>query len=486
MNRLKMSPLARTASGLVLVATLFGCSRTPDTDARMVSEWMHTLYGVVRTERISPPIASRFMGYASVALHEGLAAVPGGPPSLVGALNGLSGLPTAEPDQSYDGTVVALASERVAVDSLLSEALPATRSTVDGLVDSLRASRAAEGVNDAVRQRSESLGTRIGLAIVAWSRTDGFDSTRGRPYPIPAGSGLWINDSPASVYASQSLSAATDFVGIDNPANNMRPGTSSDRGLILNRPKRTGLKTLLPVNMAGATEPYWWQIRPFVLSSWSECPLAAPPPYSTDPASPMYQQAKTVHETGVRLTADQKNIALYWADNPGESGTPSGHWVSIAAQMISQAGLSANDAARLFVVSAVAQADAFIAVWGYKFRHNLIRPRTYIRRVIDPKWEPLIPTPPFPEYPSGHSGLSAAAATTIAGLVGEQAFDDSTGQALGPGIRRFQSFREAADEAGQSRVYGGIHFDIGNEGGKSLGRCTGQKVLERVGAPPAQ
>jgi hypothetical protein len=190
-----------------------------------------------------------------------------------------------------------------------------------------------------------------------------------------------------------------------------------------------------------------------------------------------------VHETWKSLTVEQRSIALYWADNPGETGTPSGHWVAIAAQMISQRALPANEAARLFVVSAVAQADAFISVWGYKFQHNLIRPRTYIRRVIDPAWEPQIPTPPFPEYPSGHSALSAAAAATIAALVGEHAFDDSTGLSMGPGIRRFQTLGEAADEAGQSRVFGGIHFDIGNEGGKAVGRCAAQHVLERVGSP---
>jgi hypothetical protein len=481
-----MTVFLRIAAGLTLATALPGCARAPETDPRMVSEWMHALYGVVRSERVSPPITSRFMGYASVALHEGLAAVPGGPPSLAGVLNGLHPLPVAENGQRYDGTLVAVMAERVVVDSLLDEALPGTRATLDGLVDSLRAARTALGVNDAERDRSEALGRQIGLAVVAWSRADGFDSTRGRPFVPPVGPGLWVNDTPPSLYAAQNMSAATDFVGLDNPANTMRPGTSSDRGLILNRPKRSGLKALPPVNMAGATEPYWWQIRPFVLTKWNECPLPPPPPYSTDPASPIYLEAKAMHETGKGLTSDQRNIALYWADNPGETGTPSGHWVAIAAQMISQRKLSANDAARLFVVGAAAQADAFIATWGYKFEYNLIRPRTYIRRLIDSTWEPLIPTPPFPEYPSGHSALSAAAATTLIALVGEQAFDDSTGLSLGPGIRRFSSFREAADEAGQSRVFGGIHFRIGNEGGKTLGRCVGDKVVARVGSLRAQ
>lgn len=452
----------------------------------MVSEWMHTLYGVIRTERISPPIASRFVAYAAVALHEGLAAGSRGPGSLVGTLNGLANLPTPNDGERYDGTLVSVAAELVVTDSLLADALPATRATLANLVDSLNQSRVALGVSEDVRDRSAELGRRIGLAIVSWSRSDGFDSTRGRPYQAPVGPGLWINDSPGSVYASQNLSGATEFVGLDNPANNARPGTTSDRGLIMNRPKKTGLKGLPPVNMAGTNEPYWGSLRPFVLKTWNECPIADPPPYSTDPGSPLYQNALAVAEFRKSLTPEQRNIAFYWADNPGETGTPVGHWMAIASQMVSQQSLSANAAARMFVLSATAQADAFIATWGYKYRYNLIRPRTYIRRVIDSTWEPLIPTPPFPEYPSGHSAQSSAAATALTAMLGEVAFDDSSGVAIGPAIQRFSSFTEAAQAAGQSRIYGGIHFDVGNQGGRAVGNCIGAKVAERLGAATAR
>jgi len=476
----------RAVALLGLATGLSACSRIPDNDPRMVSEWMHTLYGVVRAERISPPIASRFMAYAAVALNEGLAAAPSGPTSLAGALNGLSQLPAGTKGRRYDGTQVAVAAEQVVTDSLLSEALPATRATLANLVDSLNQVRLALGVGDDVRDRSGELGRRIGLAIVAWSRSDRFDSTRGKPYQPPIGPGLWINDTPGNLYASQNLSAATDFVGLDNPANNARPGTTSDRGLIMNRPKRTGLKALPPVNMAGATEPYWGSLRPFVLQTWNECPIPDPPAYSAEPGTPLYQEALGVSETGKHLTPEQRATAFYWADNAGESGTPVGHWIAIASQMVSQRNLSANDAARLFVLSAAAQADAFIATWGYKYRFNLIRPRTYIRRIIDPAWEPLIPTPPFPEYPSGHSAQSSAAATALTAMLGEVAFDDSSGVAIGPAIHRFDSFMDAALAAGKSRVYGGIHFEAGNQAGRIVGSCIGARVAERLGAAPAQ
>lgn len=470
-------PRRSIAAAVVLLAA---CRALPDTDPRMVSEWMRAVYGVARAERLSPPVVSRLMGYASVALYEGLAAGAQGPPTLAGALNGLAELPRGAAGASYDGGMAAIAAQAVVLDTLLREALPSTRATLAALSDSLAAARMRLGVGEAVRARSESLGTRIGLAIVAWSRTDGYLETRGRPYAAPAGPGLWVNDAPGNTYAAQNISGASDFVALDNPANTLRPGAASDRGLIMNRPKRPGLQDLPPVNMAGTTEPYWGTIRPLMLKRWDECPLGPPPAYSTDPSSPFFLAAKEVHDTARALTDFTRSTALYWADNPGETGTPPGHWVAIASQMVGQLGLSANDAARLFVVTAVAQADAFIATWGYKFTYNLIRPRTYIRRVIDPTWEPLIPTPPFPEYPSGHSALSAAAAAGMTALIGAQAFDDSTGLALGPAPRHFASFTEAAHQAGVSRVFGGIHFQFGNEGGRTVGRCIGETIARRL------
>jgi membrane-associated phospholipid phosphatase len=420
------------------------------------------------------------MAYVSSALYSGLAAVTPHMPSLDGELNGFPALPRVDGPDGHDATITAVAAERVVLDSLLREALPTTRAALARLADSLTQARVALGVGDAVRSRSEELGRQIGLAIVAWSHGDGFDSTRTLPAYVPrVGDPYWVNDSPANVYAAQNESGASEFVALNNPANTLKAGAVSDRGLILNRPKRLG-KILPAVNMTGITEPYWAQLRPFALQGWNECPVPAPPQYATDSASLLYRNAEEVRSIGMSLTPEQRAIAYYWADNPGESGTPVGHWLSIAGQMVSARGLSAEDAARLMVATAIAQADAFIAAWGYKFQYSLIRPRTYIRRVMDSTWEPLIPTPPFPEYPSAHSTQSAAAAEALTSLLGTVAFDDSTGLTIGNPVRQFASFRDAAHEAGRSRIYGGIHFPYGDLGGRALGECIGTKVIERL------
>src|SRR5437764_1292357 len=101
------------------------------------------------------------------------------------------------------------------------------------------------------------------------------------------------------------------------------------------RPKEK-VATLPAVNMAGTSEPYWGQVRPFVLHSWDECAVPAPPDYSADTSSARFHDAHEVLQAKSSLTSEQKKIALYWADNAGESGTPVGHWVAIGAQMVSE------------------------------------------------------------------------------------------------------------------------------------------------------
>ncbi len=445
----------------------------------MIAAWMQAHYGTFRVERVSPPVASRLLVYSTAALYSGLASTDPGMKPLSASLNRFPNLPAAEKGKELDATIVAVSAERVVVDSLLREGLPTTRAAMNRLADSLEQARMTSGVREAARVASRELGSRIGLSIVAWSRTDGFAATRGRKYVPPAGPGLWVNDAPGNTFAQQNLSGASEFVGLDNPANIMKAGTVSDRGLILNRPKRAGLATLPPVNMSGMSEPYWGQVQPFVLASWNECVIPPPLAYSADSTAEAYRDAMTVYRTRAGLTPEQRAIALYWADNAGESGTPVGHWISIASQMVSERQMSAADAARTMVLTAAAMADAFIASWGYKYQYNFLRPRPYIRSMIDSTWEPMISTPPFPEYPSGHSTQSAAAATVLTSVLGAVAFEDSTGLSIGNPVRHFPSFEAAAEEAGMSRVYGGIHFPSGNVHGRELGQCIGQKVVGR-------
>jgi hypothetical protein len=470
----------RRSAFLAAIALLAsGCAKPRPTDPRMIAEWMHSLYGAVRVERLSPPVASRLFAYATVGLYSGMTGANRSLPSLAGKLNGLTQLPRGDSTQSYDETLTAVAAERLILDSLFRDGLPTTRSALDRLADSLTA---ASPASDALRTRSSDLGRSVGLAIIAWSHGDGFDSTRGRKYVPPVGPGLWVNDAPVTTYATQNVSGISQVLVAGNPTNARRGGTASDRGLILDRQKAAGPTTLPAANMAGVTEPYWGHNRPFALATWDECPVPLPPAYAPKPGAPLYEEAKHVQLAVNGLTPAQREVVFYWADNGGESGTPAGHWLSIGSQMVAEKHLSGDQAAWLMAQTGVSLADAFTAVWGYKFKYNVIRPRTFIRASMDSTWEPTIPTPPFPEYLSGHSTVSGAAAGTLTSLLGAVPFEDSTSITLGHAVRKFSSFRAAADEAGLSRIYGGIHYPVSNVEGGNLGRCVAARVSARFGS----
>jgi hypothetical protein len=480
--------MSKRFRSLLLIAVFtpaFACSRVPEPQPAMVTQWMHMLYGVVRAERASPPVGSRLFAYGAIALYSGFSQTDPTLPQIVGRFNGLESLPRGEAGKKYDPELVAISSERVVLDSLLSESLPTIRSAIAHLSDSVEAARAKD-VSSSIRTESNALGKATGLAIVSWAHGDGFDSTRGRKYVAPVGDGLWVNDDPATLYAVQSISGASQLIVPSNPANQMKSGGADTRSLILDRPKPPSVKTIPAANNAGVTEPYWGYNRPFALKGWNDCPAPMPPAYSKTPGSALYEEAKQVHDIGKALTPDQKETALYWADNPGETATPAGHWLSIGSGMIDERKLSAPQAAWMMAVTSTALADAFVSAWAYKFRLNLIRPRTFIRSTMDPAWEPAIPTPPFPEYLSGHSTVSAAAAGMLTELLGATSFDDSTNVSMGHVARRFSSFDDAALEAGQSRIYGGIHFPSGNVEGRKLGECIANRITERLKVQPFQ
>jgi hypothetical protein len=474
-----MRPSRRILTTVILAAGVAGCRERPPTDPRMLAEWTKNLYGAVRAERLSPAVASRLYAYTSIGLYAGFAAAEPKLPSLDDRLNGIPKLPRAEKGAAVDPTLTMLATERTLIDTLFRDGLPTTQAAMASLTDSLTQARIALNIDEAEQQRSKDLGMRTALAIIAWAHADGFDSTRGKKYVVPVGRGLWVNDSTTTTYNAQSISGISQLIVPSNPANAAQPGSASDRGLILDRQKRAGPTTLAAANMAGVTEPYWGTLRPFALKSWDECPAPPAPAYDEKPGTPLYEEAKHVYEVRKALTPEQRMTALYWADNGGETGTPAGHWLSIAGQMISEQHLSAEESAWMLASTGASLADAFIAAWGYKFKLNVVRPRTFIRATMDKNWEPAIPTPPFPEYLSGHSTVSAAAAATLTGVLGQVAFVDSTALTIGHNVRRFESFRAAADEAGLSRIYGGIHYQSANVAGAELGRCIAGHVLDR-------
>jgi len=188
--------------------------------------------------------------------------------------------------------------------------------------------------------------------------------------------------------------------------------------------------------------------------------------------------------TNLSLSADQKTIADFWADNAGATGTPPGHWIAIVGQLARNDGLSLMAAAEAYARVGIAVTDAFIECWSAKYVYNLERPVTYIQDNIDAMWLPYLVTPNFPTYISGHSTQSGAAATVLTDMFGIMTFTDTirTDHNLFPPLapRTFDSFDDAAAEAAVSRLYAGIHFSFDNNDGLASGRRIGQTVIQNV------
>jgi hypothetical protein len=247
-----------------------------------------------------------------------------------------------------------------------------------------------------------------------------------------------------------------------------------------------GLWRPTPDDYRPALLPGWSHIAPFSMRRGTQRRPPGPPALTSAAYTAAFQEVKALgaRDSTVR-TPEQTEIARFWSDDAGTE-TPPGHWNTIARTVALARGLTLADNARLFAVLNVTLADAGCLCWMCKFEHEFWRPVTAIRLADqdgnpatdpDPTWTPLLRTPPFPSYTSGHSMFSAAAAAALAEFFGTDAVSFTTTSDGLPGVTRsFTSFSAAAAEAGQSRIYGGIHWQFDNQDGQATGRVLGRYV----------
>lgn len=293
-----------------------------------------------------------------------------------------------------------------------------------------------------------------------------------------------------------------------------------------------------------ALTPHWGGVTPFALASGDQFRPPAPPelgnfePYTdargvTTTSDQAYRdQFAEVMEMSAALDTRNKVIAEFWADGP-RTESPPGHWNQIAQDIALREGHGIDEDAKLFFAVNAAVFDAGIATWEAKYHYDAIRPQSAIRylywdqeieswagpnqgtqTILGQEWHPYqnvtFVTPPFPEFVSGHSTFSMAAAKTIAAFVGSDAYYDGTSlgnydlddvagtDLLGeyvathlsfeefgagdPVVLRWETLTEAAEEAGISRLYGGIHIQDGNLRGQEMGMAIASEAEERWSA----
>ncbi len=251
-----------------------------------------------------------------------------------------------------------------------------------------------------------------------------------------------------------------------------------------------------PPGFASALLPQWPYVTPFAMPSGDALRAPAPPDFTSEEHAEAYNEVKDYGgmDSAAR-TEDQTVIAYFWEDGPG-TVTPPGHWQVIAQQLSAEHDLTLLENARLFALLSFVQADGAICSWDNKYHHDFVRPYTGITEEADddgnpdtesdPTWFNLIPTPPFPSYTSGHSTFSGGSSRLLAHFFGSDDFafcaespDPQRWPDVLPGVVRcWDSLSQAAEEAGQSRVYGGIHWQYDNQWGLNNGRDLADYVFE--------
>ena len=427
---------------IFLALACYGCNDQKHSDETLTNHDVGKLIGemsdLMLHDVTSPPLAARFFGYTSLAGYEIISQHDSSVIKLAGRLNEYPVLSKPDTINGYDYRLAAM----LAMIETASKLQPSGKLLLEYRKDFLDSCR-LKGFTDEEIDKSLLYASAVSRQILKYARSDGYNriSNFARYTPLEK-EGYWYPTPPA----------------------------------------------YMP-----AVEPYFNTIRSFTLDTSSQFMPVPPVPFSRDTNSAFFRQMMLNYNKGREFPADSLLIAAYWDCNPfalQDGGhmqvglkkiSPGAHWLGITGIACGKAGKSFNESLRIHTYVSLALMDGFLVCWDEKFRSNRIRPETAIRKYKDPAWKPLLQTPPFPEYPSGHSTISAAAAVVLTKYLGDN-FDyiDTVEMKFGLPSRRFNSFYQAADEAGMSRFYGGIHFLDAIVNGRKQGIDVANHVLSVI------
>jgi hypothetical protein len=393
---------------------------------------------VMMHDVVNPPAASRYYAYCMLGAYEILAQNDPGIIPLNKIIRKYPEIPVSAKRGEYDYKIAAVYCI-LETGRLLFPSGYQLKENEDKYLETL----AKNKIPSATINASVKVANEMAAQVVAWSRTDNYFSlsTKVR-YTPKKGDGFWYPTPPAYMEA---------------------------------------------------VEPNWRIIRTMVIDSAGQFKPLPFAPFSTDSTSGFYKLAREVYDLSIHPTDEQANIAAFWDCNPFAIATsghmtigfkkmsPGGHWMNITSIACTKAQCSFEKTLVVHAFVSIALLDAFISCWDEKYRSNRIRPETFINRYIDARWQPVLQTPPFPEYASGHSVISAASAEILTYFLGDNfAFTDNSEIMFELPPRSFQSFRQAAEEAAISRLYGGIHYRDAIDNGVYEGKAIGEFIVAKI------
>ncbi|MGJ8660978.1 MAG: T9SS type A sorting domain-containing protein [Bacteroidota bacterium] len=416
---------------LLSCSALFVCNLNAQLASTYSSDVANKYFGFTlkltkESPGFTPPVASRAFGYTGLTLYE--ATVPG-IPSNISLVNKLPQFLTITSPGSgavlHWPTVVNNALAGI-IDSLWANATQVNKDSLMTIKNTYNLLFQSQ-ISASIYADSKAFGENIANDIFQYSKSDGahegYNTNFPTSYVPPSGAGLWV-----------------------------------------------------PLAGQIALQPEWGETRPFVLDNSVSTIPGPPPAFSTTVGSTFFNYANDVYTQSTNNTPGQVIIAQYWADGGGTI-TPPGHSMAMLRNIMIHENANLETAAIQYAKMGMALTDAFIACWKTKFLYNCIRPIGFINDNIDPNWVPLVSTPPFPEYSSGHSSQSGAMEVILESYVGTSySFIDSAHGSNFGGPRSFNTISEAAEEAAISRLYGGIHYEFGNNIGLATGRAVGANI----------
>jgi membrane-associated phospholipid phosphatase len=240
-----------------------------------------------------------------------------------------------------------------------------------------------------------------------------------------------------------------------------------------------------PTSFAAPQFTNWDTVTPFVLNAANQFRPGPPPALTSQAYADAINEVQNLgQDTSTTRTADETQAAQFW--NPPIWNT----WNEITASLVTQQRIGLERTAQIFSDLNLTFADTAIAFYDAKYTYQLWRPVTAIRladtdgnpaTIGNPTWNPLVPTAADPSYPGAHSAISEAAAAVLSAFFEPNTHLTVSSDAL-PGITRsFDGFQAAANEAGLSRIFAGVHTHIDHATGQDLGRNVARFVLERSG-----
>ncbi|MEB3318664.1 MAG: vanadium-dependent haloperoxidase [Cyanobacteriota bacterium] len=263
----------------------------------------------------------------------------------------------------------------------------------------------------------------------------------------------------------------------------------------------------------------WGSVTPWVISgaaAYASDGLQARPDVDLDLYAQQLNEvrlygglANTEQTTSLR-TADQTQIALFWAYDRPDTFRPYGQLLDIAMDVAVQEDTSLVTNAKLISSLSLAMADAVICAWKEKYTNVQPRPWDLITgsfsdtdgsplTVRDPSWSTLlssingVASPPFPDFLSGHSVMGGTFASVMSHFFGDNVTFSANSQELPGVVRHFagfedqggverNSFYEAGFEDAISRVYGGVHVREACEDSFQVGLNVGADVAQTLWA----